>query len=362
MLLTDYFVPALIFMGLCLHVLAVFSLCKYKKQNKNQKALLINLSVTEILLLMLGAVDYIAHIYPDANIYSMWKLWQVLTYIEIAGNSSLLFAMFFIITDRFLCVSLHIKYSYIVTKQRLVKVIIAAWIISGLAALPAIIVEDIDLSPYHIAMSITNVVYVLIAVVVYSIIGLHLKRRGRKFQQNVKNGESITNAKQFIVPFLLVFTFIIFSSIPNFIITWWKPCYDIHKEIICLQAVYMFMICGFLVDPLIYVFLNKKLRDVALYYLCCKRFHSTTLHKPTALRNIVVVNSDTVEVVAAPVDDGLEQSTDNRRSYVQVPCDLTLTHDCCTNDPFLVKLYRRLKFSATDFLKIINSTVYAVVD
>lgn len=177
MVLISYFVLAMIFLALCLHVLAVFSLCKHKKQNKNQKALLINLSVTEILLLMLGAVVSIAYIHPDAHIYSTWKLVQILTYLDIVGNLSLLFAMLLIITDRFLCIFLHIKYGYIVTKQRLVKFIIAAWIMSGLAVLPVIIVKDIDLHQYYLAVTITNAVYILIAVVVYSIIGLHLKQR-----------------------------------------------------------------------------------------------------------------------------------------------------------------------------------------
>lgn len=300
MVLISYFVLAMIFLALCLHVLAVFSLCKHKKQNKNQKALLINLSVTEILLLMLGAVVSIAYIHPDANIYSTWKLVQILTYLDIVGNLSLLFAMLLIITDRFLCIFLHIKYGYIVTKQRLVKFIIAAWIMSGLAVLPVIIVKDIDLHQYYLAVTITNAVYILIAVVVYSIIGLHLKQRRKKFQQNVRKGESITNAKQFIVPFLLVFTFIIFSSIPKCIYAWWVWKKDEDMDIgIIFKIRDILLTCGFLVDPLIYVFLNKPLRDVALNYLRCKRFHSATSDNSTALQNIVVVNSDTVEVVAA---------------------------------------------------------------
>ncbi|XP_057292487.1 adrenocorticotropic hormone receptor-like [Hydractinia symbiolongicarpus] len=211
--------------------------------------------------------------------------------------------MFFIITDRFLCISLHIKYVYIVTKQRLVKFIIATWIISGLAALP-VIIGDIYFEHYYLilyydlALTITDVVYVLIAVVVYSIIGLHLKQRRRNFQQNVRNGESVTNAKQFIVPFLLVSTFIIFSSIPKCIITWWvwkcdKDNIDINIEII-FEIRGFLIFCGYLVDPIIYVSLNKALRGVALNYLCCKRIHSAPSDNSTALRNIAVVNGEAV--------------------------------------------------------------------
>ncbi|XP_057292488.1 melanocyte-stimulating hormone receptor-like [Hydractinia symbiolongicarpus] len=296
MVLVSYFLLVLIFLALCLHLLALFSLCKHKKQNKNQKVLLINLSVTEILLLMFGIYNEIVYMHPYV---SRWKLWhQIFTYLHSAGNLALLFAMFLIITDRFLCISLHIKYGYIVTKQRLVKFTIAAWIISGLTAFLVIIVEDIDLHQYSYAVTITNGVYVLIAVVVYSIIGLHLKRRRRNFQQNVRNGESITNAKQFIVPFLLVFTFIIFSSIPKCITTW--CVLKCNKDNIDTEFIFKIrgtlLICGFIIDPLIYVFLNKPLRDVALNYLCCKRFHSTTSDNLTALRNIAVVNGNIEKV------------------------------------------------------------------
>ncbi|XP_057311889.1 melanocyte-stimulating hormone receptor-like [Hydractinia symbiolongicarpus] len=291
-----YLVFGLTFVALCLHGLAIFCLCKHKKQNKTQKVLLINVSATEIFILLLKACNLAMAMamyemqtitVRFAHLFSMISF-----YLYILANFLLLFAMFLIIVDRFLCIHLHVRYSYVVTKIRLMKVIIAAWIVSTIIGLPLLFLEDLE-GEYYVTLLVLNVVYIIMATVVYGIICLYLKRQRKRFQAKSKM-EKVTNSKQFVVPFLIVITFIIFSSLPKCINVWLSIMNGKIETINFSILTQILLVCGFIVDPLIYVFFNKPLRDVALYYLRCKRFPLTASDNSIVLRNIAVVKSDSL--------------------------------------------------------------------
>ncbi|XP_057310621.1 adrenocorticotropic hormone receptor-like [Hydractinia symbiolongicarpus] len=285
----------LTFVALCLHGLAIFCLCKNKKQNKNQKVLLINLSATEVITLLLKT-SYTGMAMAIHKVKTITEqvadlLFMISFYLYTLANFLLLFAMFFIIADRFLCIPLHVRYNYVVTKIRLMKVIIAAWIVSTIIGLPLLFL-DFHIE-YFIILIVLNVVYIIMATVVYGIICLYLKRRRKTFQAKSKM-EKVTNSKQFVVPFLIVITFIIFSSLPRSI-NLWLLVMDGQTETVTFGIlIEILLICGFIVDPLIYVFFNKPLRDVALHYLRCKRFPLMASDNLTVLRNIAVVKSDSL--------------------------------------------------------------------
>lgn len=290
----------LYFVALCLHGLAIFCLCKHKKQNKNQKVLLINLSATEIIILLFKAsyigLQTVMHKNQTKTDHKADLFSMISFYLYVLATFLLLFAMFLIIVDRFLCIHLHVRYSYVVTKIRLMKVIIAAWIVSTIIGLPIMFLEDLS-KEYYLILAVLNIVYITMATVVYGIICLHLKRRRKRLQTKSKMENSVTNSKQFVVPFLIVITFIIFASLPQCINVWLSVT---NGETINVRIITeILLVCGFIVDPLIYVFFNKSLRDVALHYLRCKRFPLTASNNSTVLRNIAVVKSNSLNQSAA---------------------------------------------------------------
>ncbi|XP_057296282.1 melanocyte-stimulating hormone receptor-like [Hydractinia symbiolongicarpus] len=206
------------------------------------------------------------------------------SYLYVQASTLLFLAMCLITVDRFLCIYLHLKYNYIVTKTRLVKITVATWIVSALPGVPILVSGNIFPSAYSLIFAILNGIYVLITITIYAAIGCYFRRRRRSEFRGIRRIKtSFATSKQFIVPLLIVFTFIVFAALPKVIIIWLP--FKTNLEIMVI-FVHLLLICGIIIDPLIYVFLNRQLRNIALHHICCEQCFLTKLNEPVVLQNI----------------------------------------------------------------------------
>ena len=122
------------FFGIILHVFGIYCLSKVKRRNNNQKIILTNLSIIEILSMIVAVLFRLLLFYTNE--------FDIGFTITLGFDTLLYFAfylsMIFISFDRLLCSILHIKYDYYITSKRVKKVILAIWVISIIMIIPYI--------------------------------------------------------------------------------------------------------------------------------------------------------------------------------------------------------------------------------
>ena len=162
--------------GIILHVFGIYYLRKVQRSNNNQKILLTNLSIIEILAMI------VAVIFPVLLFYKN-EFYAVVT-ITLGFDIFLIFAiclsMIFISYERLLCSILHVKYDYYITSKRVKKVIFAIWVISFLMIIPEIFLIHCfkGICFYYMPLLLGGV-FIIVSLCAYGSI-VHVVLRGRK--------------------------------------------------------------------------------------------------------------------------------------------------------------------------------------
>ena len=250
--------------GIILHVFGIYCLRKVQRRNNNQKIILTNLSIIEILSMIVSAIFRVLHFYKN-------EFYIGLT-ITLGFDTLLIFvfylSMIFISFDRLLCSVLHIKYDYYITSKRVKRVIFCIWIIALLLSIPSIfsLIGCINIVCYHHMPFMLGAVFIIVSISAYaSIIFVILKGR-KQFMNQATTGRSI-NLKMYSVPCLIIATFIIFHEIPLLV---FLNTINIKLNFLTLQPniVYCSYIIGFIADAFIYIFIDEKVRKFAISIIC----------------------------------------------------------------------------------------------
>lgn len=250
----------------------IYCLHQQKKRLNNQKLFLYALSTVEIIM---GGFWITLRSLTLTVSTSVTKI-----IIPFYGSVNMTFylIMICITLDRLACVVLHIKYNYYITSAVVKKVIFICWIVGFACAIPLLITDEALSSKiiYVYGFTIADGIFIFTAAITYTTIILLLKQH-RKTVGTMQN-KNRNFRKQHLIPCLIVASFILFCCIPDTILT------VKGKSENLLQIVTIFWSFGFISDPLIYIFLHKESRNIALRTLnmivscdsCCARYKQTT--------------------------------------------------------------------------------------
>ena len=261
-------IMTILLFGLLFQCVGIYCCWKQKNVLKNQKIILLNLSVSEIFLIaymivqLCGRYLVLTQAQKDIANKTMCTLYHGLTVQFYC-------AMFVIPADRLASVTIPTVYHIHVTKATLKKVVLTTWILSIFSTLPFVAssmsVEkqlEIIVSYSYVAQSL----FLLLSVVTYTIIGVKLLHSAR-LQSRRTSRCSGRIKRTTLISFVIISTFLLFYMAPNYIHT----C---NVDIITVKIAISYF--GVSVDPIIYILLHNKLRPIAWRALTC---NSTTRRK-----------------------------------------------------------------------------------
>lgn len=242
-------------LAFCIHAIGIH--CLYVQ--KRHKLVLINLSVIEIFmtlnLLTLRLLD-IAGVGKEVNVHVL--AWD--------GGIDIMFylIMCLISIDRLLCVLLHIKYNFYMTKKVFKTIIAIIWITGFLIAFPFHFMKHEHTYEffYHYLYQICDNICIVVAVVSYSIIAYMLKKGRKKRSETLTVIEPPKNpgAKRrvYYIAGWIILTFVLFYYIPDIFLTAYP-----HSEIVKIASPICWSV-GLMTDPLIYIFFDKQCRQTVV--------------------------------------------------------------------------------------------------
>ena len=243
--------------SLCANALGIYCLHIEKGGNVNQRLLLQNLSAIEILKIL---NDYLSM--TTFYCYSDW--YQRNTgYLDIAEINILtvLFLCFILVTcERLACISLHLKYTTYVTKSLIHNVVLTTWLIGFTSGFFVWATGHSHAKGYfYLVFDVAVFVSCIITYSkIYKTYQLSKKRFCNVSAMSVRDGRK--QVKLSIVPFLIITSFLVFNAIPDVIFAF------LENEKSYRVAVFMWAL-GFLMDPFVYIYLNKKTRRTAVCVL-----------------------------------------------------------------------------------------------
>ena len=260
------------------HALGLFLLYKAKADLPNQRIVTMNLAAAEMMLCLWTVCAYAVKLilgvfFPDKTLHYMTCFFEIFLYTNIR------FVLIHIIIDRFLYVWLHLKYSIYINKRSLPKIIVCYWLGSSLlGVLFTLLVrfQVIDMHMYfHAFLNLIlalDVLIVTLAIITYVYLFSKVRKLSRSpsaRSRKVTVNEVAGVWRKLKIPTLMVLSFVIF----NFSVTIIQTIMTKNHTPALLQDLYntasFLDMFGWLSDAVIYIFLQKPVRDMLLSW--CKR-------------------------------------------------------------------------------------------
>ena len=245
------------FISIIFHVFGFYCLQVQRGGNVNQRILLKNLSVIEVVKII---NDYIS-----ITSYYVYKDWynvneHVLDAIEVVIMTVIFFSFIIISIERLVCITLNMKYKIYVTDTIVSRIVLLTWAVGIVSGFVLWIGEDISDRKLYFYL-VLDILVISFTLVTYSIIFKIYHQTRRQVLQKKTN---VTQELKILrVPLMIIASFLLCNSIPDvilFVVTEKMSegmMRNMYNASIVMWAV------GFLLDPLIYIFLNKKTRSIA---------------------------------------------------------------------------------------------------
>ena len=252
----------------------------YKRRKTSQHLLLVNLSLTELLRNITRVATCSIFITERRDSVATYTLWTVyITFVTYLYFS----AMFLITVDRLVATLLNVRHKMICTSNRTQWLVAVVWLLVSLVTVCVSVyyhslygilwmyVCDVihRVLVYRVIMVLT-VLYLISAVVCYSLIFLRYTRSKRSIAQNHLSSLQLFRKSKFYVSILLITSFIFLQVVPYGILT-------IKGDKLSLPVKMVLNISSEVsdtVDFLIYVFmynavynLAKRYREMLCYFI-----------------------------------------------------------------------------------------------
>lgn len=243
----------LMFVSISLNAFGIYCLRKQNGGNINQRMLLQNLSVIEIVKMIF---DYVS-----LTLYQFQNAWYLKYYIymdiiEVNLMTILFISVLLISVDRLACVTLQLRYNHSVNQKLVQDILITTWLVGqtpGLIMWALASASEYAKAYYYMVF---DVLIIFITLLVYITMIYLLHRRRRKFPNLTEGQGPRRNLKMFLIPCLIITSYIFFNAIPDLILM--KHFSHRIYHVTCYLWAF-----GFVSDPLIYIFINKKSRKIA---------------------------------------------------------------------------------------------------
>ena len=259
------------FCGGIVHLVGLYILHKVKINLINQRLLLINVAVIEMLFGILQTVlnilqPYLSHSFVFGLI-DLCCICLLLTMYHLA--------MLHLTLDRLFDIYLHIKYPTVFQKEKLVRIIAFLWAASTTTAMGMVLLA---LTKHNISITLKYVMLVQISmdfiiiisfIVTYAYLFYKVKTLVQEHARvsGFNRGISRTNVKEkFIVPCVMVLTYIAFMFTSGILATLShvKSAKPGVPDILLYSIANFLVIFGIISDAVIYIFLQRDNRDFIL--------------------------------------------------------------------------------------------------
>ena len=252
---------SLMFISIILNVFGIYCLRKQKGGNVNQRMLLQNLSFIEITKM---TYDYI-----PMTLYHFHNDWYkshfaYLDIIEINLTTILFSSVLLISMDRFACVLLRVRYNHYIKEPLVRDILVTTWVAGFTSGLFMwALASSIEYAKVYYYMTF-DVIIIIWSGITYLTMIKFLRKRNERFRQLAGNGNGHMKClRMFLVPSVIITSFILFNAIPDIIMA------NDVTEVTYHVTSYLWTL-GFVTDPLIYIFLNKKSRRIAIASFKCR--------------------------------------------------------------------------------------------
>ena len=239
------------------HIIGFASIyLSHRRKKINQNIILAYLGVTEVLI---AACNFVMVIRKGTQ-----STWFSATY-AICGYM-LVFMMFGLTTDRLICAINPLKYKSRVTRFRIQMFVLASCCVATAVGVARLFMHHNGV----ISMCGTMVSYLIYALITYTIVMIQVRRSGKQAKRSIKETQSRKRLKkQFLVPGLIILSFILFYAVPLPIMAT-TGFQHVSKRVL----LHLLPGVGLAIDPLIYLMLTKSYRD-AILQKCTKKRQNT---------------------------------------------------------------------------------------
>lgn len=269
---------------LFLHVFGLLLLWKIRRvsyYNRSQYVFLVNMSVAELVFVVLGLLMYVTSVTGYERISFKFTILQY-----IGGTLAYFSVMIFITLDRFLEVYLNIKYSLYWSWRYTRNLMVAIWFMSIALSVVGLVYPGLDKQQlyrlcYQYMFPLIEFCFILIAVLVYGYVFVKLRSNpAHSVTHQSERGQSTRVTSGFFIPTLVIITFILFAVLPDLI--YFHAQIEGRKlsdQTECIvYAMYLFAMAT---DALIYVMLSPPLRNLLWKKISKPRMTSVSRKKST---------------------------------------------------------------------------------
>ena len=254
-----------------LHLCALILLLNARTKLKNQRLIMINLSLTELMYCMDNVLIYSVEFATQSTLVELKN-----RALLVATSSAVMmftmankFVVLYLIVDRFLDIFFHMKYPLYFTKFRVKCILCLLWVTSiiyGLTLAAYIIIRrerNFSMIIHNYVSLCVDACVTVTAVTTYAYFYKKTRRMPKGSIGSAQNRSTSFVNPKFLVPFLVIFTYLLFNVSSSITFQVWRlqerPMKesDIHPLYITAQ---MMAFVGFLADGLLHIILQKDVR------------------------------------------------------------------------------------------------------
>ena len=318
-----YILAVLSIIPLSLHIFGLVLLWKARRaySNRSQFLFLVNLSLSELVFVILGLLMFVCSILAHEKISFVFLVLQY-----IGATLVYFFVMIFMTLDRFFEVYFNIKYPLYWNSKSCQRLMLASWVTFFLLAITALVHPDFDKTLlyhwcYKYIFPSVELAFILIAIFVYSYVFAKIRwkyptsltnshtshptsliNRNRHISQRHQNSSRQMNG--FYLPTLVIITFILFAILPDFIQFYAHVTHrELSDDMECV--IYLMYLLAMTTDALIYVMLSPPLRRMLRRKMKHRR-SMRTLRKST-VRYPSIANDTTASLRLSVIEQNESQ-------------------------------------------------------
>ena len=245
------------------NLLGIHCLRKQKTGSKNQSILHQNLSLIDVVKILYDFIPL--GIYYSENDFYV-KNYIYFDVVEIYMMTTIYSSYILLLVDRLAGILLDIRYSWYFTTRSVKLMVISSWI-TGLPSGLFVVFSESPLAKVYYYISCDAIIIVSTIFTYSVIIGVIQRINNRQFPSSqLRNKDvfgEIGSKRSLLVTFLLLTSFIVCWVIPDIIFLVFK------NNVVTYRVISLLWTTGFLLDPIIYICVNKELRRIT-FNMCTK--------------------------------------------------------------------------------------------
>ena len=255
-----------------LHFFGFILLCRVRMTLVNQRLILTNLAAAELLCSLTQVIEHTRVLF---GLHIEVSLGTEYCYIErfvtFLATIATKLLMIYLVLDRLFDIQLHLTYPMHFSKRRVIKILTAIWGISFAISISLDIVYECrsHTNTIMILFFALDLLILIIAIMTYSIFYFKIRAvtEAVRRQSVASNWNSVKKQRKFLVPFLMIATYIMFNTSGMAILVVYVQL-GRHPSSILLEIAVCLIFMGWILDSIIYIFIQKDVRKMLKNLIC----------------------------------------------------------------------------------------------